>query len=201
MNKDRIHENFLGISTTGKVYTFNNSENYYMYEPTSYSGLVALFEDYALNYTDKLVDFGCGLGRVLFYCNQRFLCRVTGIEADRDVYDRLLDNKAYYTNRFHGREDEIELIYGKAEEYDINPDDNVFYFFNPFNSKIFLSVLNKIDESVKEHPRVVSIIIYYALEEYRQLLRNHGYAMYQLVRLPEYQYDYNEKIYVYRNNI
>lgn len=199
MNQEKIHERFLGIATTGKIYTFNDNADYNIYEPTSYSGLVSLFEESELNPTDKLVDFGCGLGRVMFYCNQRFLCRVTGIEADEKVYEKLLDNKAYYCSRFHGREEEIEIIFGKAEEYDIQPEDNTFYLFNPFRENIFNIIMDKIELSLKQHPRIVTIIMYHATEEYRMLLRDKGYFMYRLIRLPEYQYDCYEKIHVYRN--
>ncbi len=199
MDQEKIHEGFLGIATKGKVYTFNDHEEYNIYEPTSYSGLMALFEEFELKSTDKLVDFGCGLGRVLFYCNQRFLCRVTGIEADKELYQKLLDNKAYYSNRFRERRDEIEVLCGNAVLYDIAPEDNVFYFFNPFTSKIFWDIIEKIDASVKEHPRMVTIIMYYPDEEYKQLLRNRGYVLYRLIKLPEYHYDSDEKMYIYRN--
>ncbi len=199
MNQERIHEGFLGISTTGKIYTFNDNEDYNIYEPTSYSGLVSLFEEFELKPTDKLVDFGCGLGRVMFYCNQRFLCRVTGIEADEEVYEKLLDNKAYYGARFHGREEEIETILGKAEDYDIQPEDNVFYLFNPFSENIFNIIMDKIEDSLREHPRMITIIMYHATEGYRMILGNRGYSIYRLIRLPEYDYDYYEKIHVYKN--
>lgn len=45
---------------------------------------------------DRLVDFGCGKGRVLFYVNQRFQCEVCGIEVDEELYELALDNRAYY---------------------------------------------------------------------------------------------------------
>jgi len=69
-----------------KIYNLNDEEDYHIYEPSSYSALVSLFDEIQLNPQDIVVDFGCGLGRVLFYCNQRFWCRVKGIEIDEEVY-------------------------------------------------------------------------------------------------------------------
>ena len=199
MNQEKIHERFLGVATTGKIYNLNDEEDYHIYEPSSYSALVSLFDEIQLNPQDIVVDFGCGLGRVLFYCNQRFWCRVKGIEIDEEVYERVLDNKAYYSNRFMDREPEIEIILGKAEEYKIQPEENIFYFFNPFSERIFEKILYNIKVSLSEAPRNIKIILYYTQEEYRELLKENHYVMDKLIRLPEYQYDCYEKVYVYRN--
>ena len=53
-----------------------------------------------------------------------------GIEVDEALYENALDNRAYYNTRFRDSLERIELIHGKAEEYEVKREDNIFYFFN-----------------------------------------------------------------------
>ena len=117
-------EEFLGIESTEIVYNNRYNDDYYRYEPTSYSGLICAFDELTKDITrfDRLVDFGCGKGRVLFYVNQRFSCEVCGVEVDEELYEQALDNRAFYNTRFRDQQEKIEIIKGKAEEYEIRPE-------------------------------------------------------------------------------
>ena len=117
-------EKFLGIESTEIVYNNRYNDDYYRYEPTSYSGLICAFDELEkeISCHDRLVDFGCGKGRVLFYVNQRFKCEVCGIEVDEELYEAALDNRSFYNTRFRGMAEKIEIINGKAEEYEIRPE-------------------------------------------------------------------------------
>lgn len=193
------YEHFLGIESTEIVYNNRYNDDYYRYEPTSYSGLICAFDEMeeVLSKYDRLVDFGCGKGRVLFYVHQRFQCEVCGIEIDTEVYEQALDNRAYFNTRFRGSSDKIEIINGKAEEYEIRPEDNVFYFFNPFEINIFEQVMDKVIESVTKNPRRIFVMMYYPKEEYRLYMRNKGFALYCMVKLPNYNLDWDEKVVIY----
>lgn len=193
------YEQFLGIESEEIVYNNRYNDDYYRYEPTSYSGLICAFDEFEdlLTKYDRLVDFGCGKGRVLFYVNQRFQCEVCGIEVDEELYELALDNKAYYNTRFRGNGDKIELIHGKAEEYEIRPEDNFFWFFNPFEINIFEKVIENIMNSVREHPRKIYVMMYYPKNQYRDHLRKMQFQMYKIVKLPNYDTDWDEKVVVY----
>ncbi len=193
------YEYFLGIESTEIVYNNRYNDDYFRYEPTSYSGLICAFdtlEDVLTKY-DRLVDFGCGKGRVLFYVNQRFQCEVCGIEVDEDLYELALDNRAYYNTRFRDTSDHIEIINGKAEEYDVRPEDNVFYFFNPFEINIFELVIAHIMESVQAHPRRVFVMMYYPKEEYLELMKRKHFKFYRMAKLPTYEMDWDEKVVIF----
>lgn len=193
------YEHFLGIESTEIVYNNRYNDDYFRYEPTSYSGLICAFdalEDVITRY-DRLVDFGCGKGRVLFYVNQRFQCEVCGIEVDEDLYELALDNRAYYNTRFRDTSDHIEIINGKAEEYDVRPEDNVFYFFNPFEINIFEQVTAHIMESVQVHPRRVFVMMYYPKEEYLELMKRKHFKFYRMAKLPTYDMDWDEKVVIF----
>ena len=192
-------ENFLGIESTEIVYNNRYNDDYYRYEPTSYSGLICAFDELeeVLTKYDRLVDFGCGKGRVLFYVNQRFQCEVCGIEVDEELYELALDNRAYYNTRFRDTMEKIEIINGKAEEYKIRPEDNVFYFFNPFEINIFQQVIEHIVESVEQHPRRVFVMMYYPKVEYTRYMKHNHFKMYRIAKLPTYDMDWDEKVVIY----
>lgn len=193
------YEEFLGIESTEIVYNNRYNDDYYRYEPTSYSGLICSFDELEKEITsfDRLVDFGCGKGRVLFYVNQRFRCEVCGIEVDEELYQQALDNRSYYNTRFRDSADKIELINGKAEEYEIRHEDTIFYFFNPFEINIFSQVIDHIIDSVDKHPRRVLIMMYYPKENYRDYLRKKQFRLHRIIKLPTYEMDWDEKVVVY----
>ena len=191
------YEKFLGVSTKDNVYNSLRCEHYNIYEPTSYCALQTLFNEFPLDPYDTIVDFGCGKGRVLFYCNQRFLCNVKGIEHDDDVYELLENNKAYYSTRFRGQESKISLYHGNCEDYEIQESDNVFYFFNPFDHVVFDRIIDRIVKSTEQNPRKVSVIMYYPEDGYKKVMKDKGFALHKLIRLPNYDLDVDEKIYIY----
>lgn len=198
-NENDEFEEFLGIESTEVVYNNRYNDEYYRYEPTSYSGLICAFDalDGVITKYDRLVDFGCGKGRVLFYVNQRFQCEVCGIEVDEEVYEAALDNRAYYNTRFRDSMNRIEIINGKAEEYPVCPEDTIFYFFNPFDLKIFQSVIGNIMQSIEANPRKIYLVLYYPKEDYRKYLQYHHFSLYKIAKLPNYDMDWNEKVVIY----
>ncbi len=193
------YEEFLGIESTEIVYNNRYNDDYYRYEPTSYSGLICAFDELEDSITkyDRLVDFGCGKGRVLFYVNQRFQCEVCGIEVDEALYELALDNRAYYNTRFRDTMERIEIVHGKAEEYVIKPEDNIFYFFNPFEINIFEKVIDNILESTKAHPRRIFVMMYYPKVEYTRHMKHRGFHLFRIAKLPAYEVDWDEKVMIY----
>lgn len=199
MDKETQYEKFLGVKTNEEVIIPGNTRKlkYSLYEASEYEGLEQIFDLVSLKPEDTIVDFGCGMGRVLFFCNQRFLCKVKGIEYDRKIFQQLLDNAEFYHVRFREQRNKFTLLNIKAEEYDIAPEDSCFYFFNPFAKSILSDVLAKILKSVEEHPRRVTIIFYYCTYDMMSAIREYPFKLEHVVKLPEYRLDPDEKAYVY----
>lgn len=166
---ERKYDRSLRIQTLG-IRELEEA-NHNRYEATPYVALDKLVEEYKINETDKLVDFGCGRGRSMFYFHHHFHIPVTGIEADDKTFDEALDNKASYRHEAGHIEAPIYFEYGLAENYELNKEDNLFYFFNPFSLTIFKKIVENILQSVKAHPRTVDIIFYYPLNEFMQFLQ------------------------------
>ncbi len=199
MDKETQYEKFLGIKTNEETVIPGNKRKlkYSLYEASEYEGLEQIFDLVQLTPEDTIVDFGCGMGRVLFFCNQRFLCKVKGIEYDKKIYEQLLDNAEFYHVRFRGQEEKFTLLNMKAEDYEIAPEDTCFYFFNPFSKAILCDVLGRILRSVEENPRRVRVIFYYCTYDMMSAIKEYPFKLEHVVKLPDYRLDPDEKAYVY----
>ncbi len=205
MDREEMFEKFLGVNTADEEVVFSSKEFskrnekgcYYPYEASEYEGLIKIFDQITLTPQDTLVDIGCGMGRVLFYCNQRFLCNVTGVEYDKEIYERLQDNVAYYHVKFKNQEKKFCLLNMKAEDYVIERGDNFFYLFNPFSKDILEDFMNKIVESIHKFPRKVTVILYYCTYSMMETMRNMPFKLAGIIKLPAYRFDPDEKVYIY----
>ncbi|NMB00114.1 MAG: class I SAM-dependent methyltransferase [Firmicutes bacterium] len=186
----------LGIRTSG-LREWARTDHYHRYEATPYEALDTLFRSYKIKKHYHVVDFGCGRGRVTFYIHRRFQVPVVGVEAHDKTYEEALDNKSSYRMKAKHIVAPIRLKYGLAEHYEVKPQDNCFYFFNPFSSKVFKKVLANIMASVKSHPRTIDLILYYPLPEYKQVIKEYPFQKINKIRVPGAQDTY-EKFIIYR---
>src|SRR4051812_30701174 len=133
---DKECDRLLRINTVGTREWLHQSSHYNRYEATPYKALDEFFEEYRLNKTDSVVDFGCGKGRLSFYIHNRFDVSVTGIEMSGQLYMEALENKAGYMRKVKRINAYIRFEQGLAEGYEVGAEDNRFYFFNPFSIQI-----------------------------------------------------------------
>lgn len=153
----------LGISTESVDYSAEDSENY-GYDPTPYCVLEELLKLDFLDGEDVLVDYGCGYGRVGFFLESQVGCRVIGIDHSQKLLDVAGRNLESY-----GGSDKLDFICQKAEDY-CPVDANRFYLFNPFSTKVFRHVLERIGQSLEKNPREILIFFYYSTIEYKLYL-------------------------------
>lgn len=196
---ERTYDKALRIKTTGlREWRGKIMMQYNRYEATPYKALDSLFQAYKLRPTDKLVDFGCGRGRVAFYTHNRFHIPVTGIEAHATTYEEALQNKARYRQQAKHIPAPIRFKYGLAEHYEVKATENKFYFFNPFSATIFQKVVHNILHSVESTPRPVDIILYYPLPKYKKFLqKGTPFRLLNKVRVPQAN-ESIEKFLIYR---
>ena len=64
--KEQDYDQLLKIQTSDEQIGFPQSFHYHRYEPTPYSALVELFNRYQFMESDRVVDFGCGIGETEF---------------------------------------------------------------------------------------------------------------------------------------
>ncbi|MGJ7912564.1 SAM-dependent methyltransferase [Neobacillus sp. LXY-1] len=198
--KEYYYDKLLNIKTGEEQQGFHKSFHYHRYEPTPYAALEELFKHYVLNSTDRVVDFGCGKGRLNFYLHHYFHTHVSGIEMDETFYRDAMENRNSYLHKTKSQPDKVQFCCCLAEEYEIHPQDNRFYFFNPFSVQVFRRIINNILLSVEKIEREVDLILYYPSEDYIYFLENHtAFNLVLEVQVPYvYQHNQNERFLIYR---
>ena len=159
-DNEKTWDKLLQIKTTGR--DDSNSDQYrYPYEPTPYDVLERLANSGLIRKKDVVLDYGCGKGRVDFFLSYQTKAKTIGIEYDERIYQGALENQK---NAVSGAR--TEFVPAKAEEYEVTPEVNRYYFFNPFSVELLRKVMARIIESYYEKPREVFLFFYYPSEEY-----------------------------------
>lgn len=170
--KEQFYDELLNIKTCGDQKGFNKSFHYHRYEPTPYHALEKLFTKYELKNSDRIVDFGCGKGRLNFYVNYLYRSSVVGIEMNETLYQEAIGNRSRYLEKYKDQQGCIHFQCCLAQEYEIDPSDNRFYFFNPFSIQIFMKIINNVLRSVERVERDIELILYYGSDDYIFFLEN-----------------------------
>lgn len=171
MNEGQF-EKLLNIFTAGFQYGFPKDLHYHRYEPTPYEGLEQLFEHYELPPKARVVDIGCGKGRVPIYMHYKHGVPTVGVEMDMKFYVEAENNKQLYSKKLGKKSVPIEFRHELGEHYEIAPQDNVFFFFNPFSLVIFRQVVRNIKASYEQHMRRIDLILYYPAHDYLDFLQH-----------------------------
>lgn len=169
--KEHYYDKLLHIKTGGSQGS-PSGLHYYRYEPTPYIALEQLFESYPLAHNNRLIDFGCGKGRLNFFVHHLFQASVVGVEMNDEFYQCAQDNLIAYMKRNRVMKGQIQFYHCLAEEYRVHPSDDYFYFFNPFSVQIFMKVVGNILKSYENSPRELSLILYYPSDDYIFFLDN-----------------------------
>ena len=159
-DNENAWDKLLKIKTAGRDDT-NSDEYHYPYEPTPYSVLERLVSSELFSENDVVLDYGCGKGRVGFFLSYRTKAKAIGIEYDDRIYSGALENR----KTAHART-KAEFVLSRAEEYEVPPDVNRCYFFNPFSVEILRKVMARIIESYYADPREILLFFYYPSDEF-----------------------------------
>ena len=160
IDTDNTWDKLLQIKTSGR--DDSHSDEYrYPYEPTPYSVLERLAKSGLIWKKDVVVDYGCGKGRVDFFLSYETKAKTIGIEYDERIYQSALKNQSTAISRA-----KAEFVHTSAEAYDLPPEVNRCYFFNPFSVEILHKVMARILDSYYENPREVLLFFYYPSDDY-----------------------------------
>jgi len=144
------------------------------YEAVNFFLLEKLLENFRkLSSVTSIVDLGCGKGRVLVVAAHYGFTNITGIDFAVELCEEAAKNMEKVKSKFpliHWN-----IINSSVEEYDIMPDDSVFFMFNPFTEEIIRIFLNKLERSCKQFPRTTYFL--YASPQYKELLTGIGYEI------------------------
>ena len=130
----------LRIHTTGRL-DGHADQYHYPYEPTPYTVLERLAESGYIREENRLIDYGCGKGRVGFFLQHAVGCRTIGVEYVADIFQLAEENKGTAV-KGHG----VAFYHAEAAEFPVVKADS-FYFFNPFSVEVLQGVMGRIMES------------------------------------------------------
>ena len=153
-------DKLLQIKTGGRD-DANADEYRYPYEPTPYCVLERLANSGLFGRDDVVLDYGCGKGRVGFFLSYRTKAKAIGIEYDDRIYQIAQEN-----NKTAVSKAKSDFVPVRAEEYEVPPDVNRCYFFNPFSVEILRQVMARIMESYYAAPRKILLFFYYPSDEF-----------------------------------
>ena len=148
----------LQIQTAGRDDT-NADQYHHPYEPTPYCVLERLASSGFFGKDDVVLDYGCGKGRVGFFLSSQTSAKTVGIEYDDRIYESALQNQKTAKVK-------ADFVPARAEAYEVPPQVNRCYFFNPFSVEILHKVMARILESYYENPREIFLFFYYPSDEY-----------------------------------
>jgi SAM-dependent methyltransferase len=117
------------------------------------------------------VDLGSGKGRVLMLAAEYGFRKIIGVEFSSQLNAIAHDNIAVFQEKQH-LDSDIEIIESDVVNYEIEPDQIVFFMFNPFYTIIIETLLEKIARSLEKHPRKVWLI--YQYPECRPAIDDYG---------------------------
>jgi len=104
-----------------------------------------------------LVDLGCGKGRVLLVASEFGFKELRGIEFAHELCEAARFNIEIYKS--HNPTNIVfNIIESDVAQYSFQPDENVYFMFNPFNEIVMEKVLNDICISLQIQPRKILII-------------------------------------------
>jgi len=125
----------------------------------------------SINENNNITDFGCGKGRVLAVAAYFEFKNITGIDFAKALCISAEKNiqrikPLYPLARFN-------VVCEDVVKYKINKDQNVFFFFNPFDDIIMLQVVKNILASIKQNPRKVYVM--YANPVHKEIFLSAGF--------------------------
>ena len=141
-----------------------NSENKaagYRYQPARVVPLRRLLKNIEreLPPNPVLVDFGSGKGRVLLVAADWGLRDLRGIEFSKELCEIARRNCSRFKAQTGGSAS-FQITEIDAAQYVVQPDENFFFFYNPFDNTVLSRVLDNIGESLRSHPRRILIVYY-----------------------------------------
>ena len=155
-------DKLLRIKTSGR--DDSHSDKYhYPYEPTPYSVLERLAQSGYFGKRNRVLDYGCGKGRVDFFLAYQIGCPCIGVEYDARIFGAALKNKASAVSG-----SKVEIICEKAEVYPVPGTVDRMFFFNPFSLEILKRVVNRIRATGEGQERL--LFFYYPSDDYRAWL-------------------------------
>lgn len=136
----------------------------------------------SINENKTLVDFGCGKGRAMVVAAYFGFKKITGIDFAKPLC-LLAEQNIKRTADIFPKVD-FTVICDDVVNYKVGQDLNVFFFFNPFDEVVMLTVVKNILFSLKVNPR--KIYIMYSNPLHKEIFLSAGFEEVYYLKKLEY---------------
>jgi SAM-dependent methyltransferase len=124
------------------------------YLPSAYYSAKRAFDQIHIKYENcSFVDYGCGLGRMLFFASQFPFRKIIGVEASEQMIQQAKISLTGYYRRKRKFAPEWTIEKKDVRQFKVPSDARVFYFYDPFGPAVMKPVLDRIVRSVSRYPR------------------------------------------------
>ncbi len=142
-----------------------------IYMPASYDVLEKVFSREEVTRCRSLLDIGCGKGRVMAVAAHHGFRKIRGIEISPKLSEEARENMDIAEKKFPGLS--WEIFNNDAFYFNIPPDVDCIFLFNPFDEVIMSGVAENIAISFEEHPRNLTII--YLNPLHQEIFKAYGF--------------------------
>jgi|TARA_B100000315_G_scaffold248463_1_gene278380 SAM-dependent methyltransferase len=150
------------------------SDHGHMYVPCPYYFIYQAFKKISVYIQGAtFIDYGCGLGRVLFIATRYPFRRIIGIEASPNLSQEAVDNLTEFYARKSLKTPEWEIVQHDATTYAVPEDATVFFFNDPFDETVMNPVISRICNSQDKAPR--DIFAVYVNPGHPDIFIDHGF--------------------------
>lgn len=180
--EDQAFDWRYGVDTAGSIHlkdlTINSRHvaNGVDYTPTRTRYFREILRDLRVPRDSVFVDLGAGKGRILLLAARTGCFRkVVGVEFSADLC-RIAGRNIDRFRRRDASDASFEVVHCDAADYAVQPDQNVFFMFNPFDRVVMRPVVERIAHSLRENPRQIWLIYLNVKEDCREILVENGYG-------------------------
>ena len=170
-------EKKYGINTTGTDNLKNlerkgiDISHATIYMPVSYDVLEQFFKEIKIETFHHFLDIGCGKARAMCVAAAYGIKKISGVELSKDLFITAKENIAFTQEKYPTTS--FEIYNNDAFYFDIDNDVDCVFMFNPFDETIMSGVMENIETSLENNPRVMTIIYINPLEKH--VLQEWGY--------------------------
>ena len=124
------------------------------YEAVNYFILEALLSRLrTISEETSFTDLGCGKGRAMVVAAHYGFTQIKGVDFAQEVCRVAEEHLQQLHMQFPQME--YQLYCQNVLDYAIQPDEHVFFLFNPFSNEILSRFLEKVDISIAQYPRTI----------------------------------------------
>lgn len=157
---ERYCEWRLGIETSGKLGLEEIGIDNRLsrgYHPTDYPSIRRVLRRLSIREDrDVLVDYGCGMGRVVIYAATWPFRRIIGVEISERLSEIARANVRRARGRLRCRD--VEIVTADALSYRLPEDVTIVFMYNPFAGELLAGVLAGMRRSLARAPRELTLV-------------------------------------------